>query len=185
MLWSLFKWTTITCQRGWCEASHNHDVEETAVIHSEWIKGSKSRWSKKQLQMNGFSPYCCSLLSVNWRELSVNSSRVLSNVLQVETLSEAPVFPPQGEGRRRCVGSWVLSARLPGPASATSRRGLTSRIRYYHVSNVQRSSLQIACSWGTSIFRDDGPPCLKSILLLPLKPPLSSIPLTFLPQCGP
>ena len=70
------------------------------------------------------------------------------------------------------MGSSVFSARLSGRSSATSRHGLTSRNGYFHVSNVQCSSLEITCSWDTSIFRDDGPPHIPSIYtsFLPLNP---------------
>ncbi|KAF0029759.1 hypothetical protein F2P81_018864 [Scophthalmus maximus] len=77
------------------------------------------------------------------------------------------------------VGRRVFSASLSGRYSATSRRGVTSRIRYFHVSSVQCSSLEITCSRDTSIFHDDGPPqppSIYSLPLLPLNRSLSSIP---------
>ena len=78
------------------------------------------------------------------------------------------------------AGVWALQIPLPGfsgPFSATHGHGVTIRIRYFHVSDVQCSSLKITCSWDTSILCDDRPSFNLHFFYFYLP---TAIPLTFL-----
>ncbi|KAI4803082.1 hypothetical protein KUCAC02_006639 [Chaenocephalus aceratus] len=74
-----------------------------------------------------------------------------------------------------------VRAGFSGPFSATHGHGVTIRIRYFHVSNVQCSSLKSTCSWDTSILCDDRPSFNLHLFYFYLP---TAIPLTFLSLQG-
>lgn len=125
------------------------------------------------------------LVKIGW----VNPEHVLPNsiskcflIWNIRLSTCSLCFPLKvSAGVRTVARSSVFSARLSGLSSATSQCGVTSCIGYFHVSNVQCSSLEITHSWDTSIFCDDGPPpiFLPFIFLLLLNPLFPTFPVHF------